>query len=266
MSSDRLRAQLLFENILSGGNITKWQSLTKSQIKNFAFTPSHVIIFESALLAASLDFFYKGVLSINEGIISAKHKNFSWATVKLYYATYYFLRASLCCNKIAFVRKEKDGYHFENIPEDKPKRNSKPDHIAAVDLFKLHFSTSDFLQSNTINCINAYDWLRQQRENVNYKHRTFFEPDISNIWDSISTEFDNDGIEFWIRKYIDEDIYAFLDDHAIIALPIKRLILTHSDLRTTGCKTIISADKMTKLDSLISQDNFLKYLKPFYRG
>ena len=266
MSSDRLRTQLFFENILSGGNPNTWHSLTKGQIKNFEFTPTHVTIFEFALHDDLIDFYYKGILSLNEGIISSKHKNFSWATVKLYYATYYFLRASLCCKKIAFVRKERDGYHFNNIALDKPKANGKPDHMAAIDLFLQHFSATDFLQSNTINGMIPYEWLRQQRENVNYRHRTFFEPDISAIWDSISTEFDNDGMEFWIKKYIDDDIYAFLDDHAVLALPIRRLMLTHTDIKAAGYTTIVRADKLVKINSLIASDDYLKLLRPFYHA
>lgn len=265
MSSEKLKTQVLFENILSSNNPVVWNSLTKGQIRIFSFTASHNVLFESALLYDSLDFYYKGVISLNEGIVSSKNKNFSWATVKLYYSTYYFLRASLCCKKIAFVRKERDGYSFKNMASESPIPNGKPDHIAAVELFKQNFSTTDFLQSNTINGQNTYDWLRCQRENVNYRHRTFYEPDVPDIWDAISQEFDNEGMEFWINKYLTEDIYAFLDDHAVIALPIRRLILTHSDLLGAGYRTIISPDKTAKLENYCDEYDFLKLLKPYYR-
>jgi len=266
MSSEKLRTQLQFESVVSGNNPIAWQSLTKSQIKNFAFNASHIVIFESALSEDSLDFYYKGLLSLIEGIVSANHKNYSWATVKLYYSVYYFLRCSLCCNNIAFVRKERDGYFFENKLAETPKANGKPDHIAAIDLFKQFFSGTDFLQSNSINANNSYDWLRHQRENINYRYRTFFEPDIPAIWETISQESDDKGIDFWIQKYINEDIYSFLDDHAVIALPIRRLMLTHSDLVAHGYRTIVRPDKLVKLNDILRKEIYLTYLRNYFRA
>jgi len=198
MSSEKLKTQTQFESILSGNDSAVWQTLTKGQVKRFVFTPSHVAILESALSNDSIDFYYKGLLSLYEGILSIKKKNFSWSTVKLYYSVYYFLRCSLCCNKIAFVRKERDGYFFENKVSESPKSNGRPDHIAAIDLIKQFFNATDFLQSNSINGANPYEWLRYQRENINYRYRTFFEPDIPMIWETISQSCENDGIDFWL--------------------------------------------------------------------
>lgn len=267
MSSERLRTQLQFENIIGGNDPLVWQNATKGQIKGFSFNPSHVVILESALSSDSLDFYYKGLLSLYEGLISLNKKNFSWATVKLYYSLYYFLRTSLCCKKIAFVRKEKDGYYFEAKPTKTPISNGRPaDHFAAIELFKQFFGATDFLQSNRIEGILPYDWMRHQRENVNYRHRTFFEPDTPNVWDVISQECDNDGLEFWIDKYLNEDIYAFLDDHAVLAIPLRRLKLTHSDLINQGFRIIVRLEKEEKLKELINENRFLTQLRPFNRG
>jgi hypothetical protein len=266
MSSDRLRTQIQFEDIISNNDRTVWQSLTKGQIKNFGFNPSHVVILNSALMDDCLDFYYKGVLSLNEGILAINKKNFSWATVKLYYSVYYLLRCSLCCHKIGFVRKERDGYFFENKNTEKPQANGKPDHMAAIDLFKKYFERTDFLQSNNINGTNPYEWLRHQRENINYRYRTFFEPDIPTIWETISQECDNDGLAFWIQKYIEDDIYPFLDDHAVLALPIRRLMLTHADLLAKNFRIVIKPDKEIKLNEIIRGDGYLSLLRPYYRG
>ena len=266
MSSDRLRTQIQFEGIVSGNDPLIWQSITKGQIKSFNFNPSHVVILESALMEDCLDFYYKGVLSLNEGILAINKKNFSWATVKIYYSVYYLLRSSLCCNKIGFVRKERDGYFFENKTTESPQANGKPDHMAAIDLFKKYFERTDFLQSNNINGSNPYEWLRHQRENINYRYRTFFEPDIPFIWETISQECDEDGLDFWIQKYISDDIYPFIDDHAVLALPIRRLMLTHADLIAKRFRIVIRPEKEVKLNKLMLEDKYLEHLKPYYRG
>lgn len=264
MSSDRLRTQIKFEEILSGNNITVWQSLTKAQIKNFAFNNANRSVLQVALMEDCIDFYYKGILSLNEGIIAIETKNFSWATVKMYYSVYYLLRSSLCCNQIGFVRKERDAFNFDNNINGSPLANGKPDHMAAIDLFKKYFELTDFLQSNKINGANSYDWLRHQRENINYKYRTFFEPDVPVFWENVNQQCEEDGIEFWLRKYLDDDIYAFLDDHAVLALPLKRLLLTHKDLVTKGFIHIISPDKITKLNELIINHEYLRVLRSFY--
>ncbi|GAA4200763.1 hypothetical protein GCM10022289_13020 [Pedobacter jeongneungensis] len=266
MSSDRLRTQINFEHILSGNNEAVWLSLTKGQIKSFIFNATHVALFESAMLDDCLDFYYKGIISLNEGIIATNKKNFSWATVKLYYSVYYLLRCSLCCNRLGFVRKERDGYYFENNISHKPIALGKPDHMAAIDLFKNYFAATDFLQSNNINGTNPYEWLRHQRENINYRYRTFFEPDIPIMWETISQECDNGSLDFWIERYISDDIYSFLDDHAVLALPIRRLMLTHADLISKGFAITVKPEKLIKLNQFIAENDYLKRLRPYYRG
>lgn len=265
MSSERLKTQVKFEDIVSGNDINVWSSLTKAQIKAFSLTAAHVSILDNSLRQDALDFYYKGLLSLYEGIIAVSNKGFSWATVKLYYSVYYFLRCSLCCHNIGFIRKERDAYHFENKLNASPIANGKPDHMAAIDLFKKYFFNTDFLQSNTLNNYNAYDWMRQQREHINYKNRTFFEPDIPPFWEAISVQCDSDGIDFWIRKYIEDDIYPFLEDNAVLAVPIRRLILTQSDLISKGHKWIVARDKEDNLSNHISMYGFLTHLKRYNR-
>lgn len=264
MSSDRLRTQVQFEGIITNQTPENWNTLTKGYIKNFVFNSSHNVLLGEALMDDCLDFYYKGVISLNESIISIINKNFSWATVKIYYSVYYFLRCSLCCNNIGFVRKERDGYFFLNHLNESPQANGMPDHMAAISLFKRFFLNTDFLQSNNINDSNPYEWLRHQRENVNYRYRTFFEPDIPTIWETISQACDENGIDFWLKKYIADNIYSFLEDHAVLALPIRRLILTHSDLISNGFNQPIRADKKIKLNEMIANYSFLENFQPYY--
>ena len=44
------------------------------------------------------------ILSFSEGIDAVFQKRFSWATIKLYYAVYYLIRATLASKEIAILR------------------------------------------------------------------------------------------------------------------------------------------------------------------
>jgi hypothetical protein len=266
MSSERLRTQTQFEHILSGNDPAVWGSLTKGQIKAFQFNVANNAILESALIDDAIDFYYKGILSLYEALISSYEKSFSWATVKVYYSVFYFLRSSLCCKKVGFVRKSRDAYYFQNNLLESPKKLSSPDHKAAIELFVLFYGKSDFLQSNSINGTNPYEWLMKQRENVNYRYRTFYEPDVPSIWEVVAGNIESEGLEYWIKKYLDENIYAFLEDHAVVALPIKRLFLTHADMLNQNIRVLVKPEKQTKLLELSSKHSYLKILKPFNSG
>lgn len=267
MSSDRLRTQIQFESSLSAAAGIPWSKLTNSQVSTYSISATDKALYDSQLREDSIDFFYKGVRSLIESLISANQKWFSWSTVKIYYSVFYLLRSSLCSKNIAFIRKERDAYYFQNSIGNSPIKvpgTYKTDHKGAIYLFKTFFNGTDFLQSNSINGENPYEWLMKNRENINYKFRTFYEPDIPLFWDSISSSFDTDGIQTWLDNYIKDDIYCFLEDHAIIALPIRRLILTYQDLKSSGISPPLHTAKFNDLENILKKESFLKSLKPYF--
>lgn len=214
------------------------------------------------------DFYYKGLLSLFESIVSVQEKLFSWATVKIYYSLFYLLRSSLCCKNIAFVRKERDAFYFQNSVGNSPIKVGglyKSDHRASIFLFTHFFKATDFLQSNSIQGKNPYEWVMQNRENVNYKYRTFYEPDILLMWDSISSSIDADGIDLWLHNYLNDNIYSFLEDHAIIALPLKRRILTNQDLINDGFTPLLETGKIQQLEEMINKYSFLRKFRSFIK-
>ena len=266
MSSDRLRTQLQFENILGENDYSRWERLRDTEIKEFVLTAAHNIVLNTALINDSLDFYYKGIYSLYEAVIAVNRKSFSWATIKGYYSLFYFLRSSLCSNGIAFVRKGRDCYYFQNSLGDQPKKVSalhKSDHKAAIELSKIFNGRSDILQSNNIDSKNPYEWLMYQRENVNYKFRTFFEPGCPVFWSKINEGCDKEGINHWLQVYTKEIIYAFMDEHACLALPIQRLILTHKDICKNGIKPIMDVEKAERLLSIVSEYPFLGIFKDY---
>ena len=83
---------------------------------------------------------------------------------------------------------------------------------------------------------------------------------------NIAINLESDGIEYWIEKYVKDDIYAFLEDHAVLALPTRRLILKHSDLINQNIRTVVKLDKENKLSALAKMSKCLEYLKTYNRG
>lgn len=92
---------------------------------------------------------------------------------------------------------------------------------------------SDILLTNNI-CtedsedLNVYRWIRNMREIINYKERTFLEP-INKYFASINSK--EDLVKF-IDIYINDDdlLYPFLEEHCLLSTPIQLLIQVDSKL------------------------------------
>jgi hypothetical protein len=50
-------------------------------------------------------------------------------------------------------------------------------------MLQFEAETLKKVQSNNIDGINSYKWLMRLRENINYRFRTFYEPDVPGIWE-----------------------------------------------------------------------------------
>jgi hypothetical protein len=262
MSSERLKTQMLFQDILGDNDYQKFKKKKAPEIKNFSISRSHTILFQSTLRDDASDFYYKGIVSLSESLIATNFKRFSWATVKLYYSIFYFLRASLCLSDIGYVRKERDGYYFFNNAGNNFISIPSSDHVAAIELSIKYNSNTDIIQSNSIADHNPYKWLMKQRECVNYTNRTFYEPEFSDTWISISNAIDSDNLTYWITKYLNENLYSFLEDHAVLAMPLQVLSGTYKRF-TLNDISPIKSEKMAHIQNLMQQNIFLSFLYDF---
>jgi hypothetical protein len=199
------------------------------------------------------DFYFKGVLSVSEAINAIDRKLFSWATVKLYYSIYYFLRASLASQNIVVLR-NKNLYHLKalegEIPQKSPAKNKASTHESTIAIAKQIIGLSDILLSNDIDGMSSYEWLKDKRERINYREREFHDPNSPDFLQTISER----ELHKLIDLYVNDDafIYCFQEDHATLALPIKRWILTREDLLKIKLSLVLTDDKNDLIKNLLT--------------
>ncbi|MBK6642418.1 MAG: hypothetical protein IPG39_14930 [Bacteroidetes bacterium] len=91
-----------------------------------------------------------------------------------------------------------------------------------------------------------------KREQVNYRERRFNEPYQSAFWDLIAQQINNGNLEMLINDYIqDQFILCFQEEHAVLAIPIKRALLTKQRLDDENIKLGFSIEQKKILLDLL---------------
>ncbi|MDD5430676.1 MAG: hypothetical protein PHP03_00400 [Candidatus Pacebacteria bacterium] len=254
MSFNRVRGQLKCESFMGCSDLQQWANY-KTRFESLCLSKEQAEELQSDLNQDALDCYFKGLLSFSEAINSINRNLFSWSTVKLYYSVFYFLKCSLAVNGYALVT-NKSLYLIKANENEKPnkvpERNS---HEAIIETYVRYFSRVDVLQSNMIGTDNAYIWLKGKREQVNYREREFHEPECPVFWQNIRDRIKGDSLKSLLELYLeDQDYrYCFQEDHACLALPIKRAIDTKKDLDSKKLEISLSEHKKTVLQSLLGQ-------------
>ena len=102
-------------------------------------------------------------------------------------------------------------------------------HEGTINHYRDLFSDSDYLETNTIDGDNSYDWMKEAREIVNYKSRSFAEPYCLSFWDYYDSCVTDGTLNKEILALTIDDTKCFQSDFAIIAIPLKRYVLTKID-------------------------------------
>jgi len=255
MNFKRGRAQLCCEEYLNcTGRLDDWYC---SDFKNFTLSKSHANQLSQELLDDSVDLYFKGLLSLSEAINSISRLYYSWATIKLYYSVYYFIKATLASKGIALIRQKSLYYLFAREGEKPVKKGSKKyntDHSGTI----LHYQdlfTNDILLSNKIENETVYEWLMKRREQVQYRERNFQEPSHPSFWNHIISEINQNSLVSLLSEYInDKYILCFQEEHACIAVPIKRAILSQIDLVRAGIKINLNGGQKKRILDLLIID------------
>jgi len=227
--------------------------------KNFelySLTQSDQSILENCLCEDSKDFYYKGLLSLSEAINSIDRKLYSWATVKLYYSVYYFLRCTLAIRRHAVIRNGQLYILRAEVgakPVKKGNKKYNSTHQGTIYHFIDLFKSRDKLQDNQIDGENPYVWLMNRRDQIHYRERSFHDPDCSDFWEEISKYVLSGAVRSLLEMYISDSqfLYCFQEDHACLALPIKRAILTKQDIDNAGIELGLEKDKRALINSLL---------------
>ncbi len=238
LSFSRKRFQLFFEGLFPSPLAN---SSRKHQIINYKLTSENVADQIKFLRYDSKDYYFNGLISLVEGLDNASSRRYSWATVKLYYSYYYFLRAELSATGLGVARDERKLYYLEASAGSSPKPCGGNDHN---DIATLHenMRSSDYINSQSIGGKMPHQWLRSKRELINYRTSRFPEPEIASFWETFDQNMNNDLFESILSKYLTKDSqYWYIEDEAVLALPLKRFLLTKlildSEKISTGLKS-----------------------------
>lgn len=257
MNFERRKTQLLCESIIGCNDPSKISDY-KTQFESITIDATNETDFNKSIQEESKDYYYKGLISLCEGINGISRGLYSWATVKLYYSVYYFLRASMASQGYSILRlnslyilKIKKG----ESPQRKNGRNYNSDHKGTI-LHYIDLFEHDLLQSNNIDNQNSYEWLMDRREQVHYRERYFNEPGNPNFWDTIANYVSTHKLSYLLELYIKDTsmVYCFQPEHAILALPLKRAILTRDELKKESIDISLTKEKEVFLRNLLMVD------------
>ena len=254
---NRNRTQVSFEHFVGITSIEELRT-KKQDFKAHCLTDDEVRQLQIDIRQDAVDFFYNGILSFSEGIDSVFQKRFSWATVKLYYSIYYLLRASFAAKGITILRCT-SMYRLKIKTGEKPyatgNRKYNTNHEGTINHYKDMYSFSDRLLSNKIDDIDVYEWMMRAREIVNYRSVSFLEPSCLDIWEFYSNCIDDNSLAEELENLeADDYIRCFQEEFAVVAIPIKRLQQTISDMANAGLLGQLTLDRESFARSVLDYD------------
>lgn len=241
----------------------------QQKLESYQLSAQNVVDFRQALVDDALDTYYKAAVSFTEAISSIGKGYQSWAVIKLYYATFYCLKVFFATRDVGIVKTASSIYSLR-ISEGasvtkRSGKNVRGDHKTAFYIFKSDFGDGQMMLSNTIDGSSVFEWMMAAREDVNYRHPTFYEPDIDFFEPSLAT---SSGMLQWLNNYIRDQsgLYMFQEEHCCIATPLHLLSTLKRDL-SSRCgvverlgeaqqESLLKMLSEAKLDSSILRDLF----------
>jgi len=192
-----------------------------------------------ALLADALGYSYSGVVSAGDATQAIQRGLYSWATVKLYYSTFYLARAMLALDGTAIFYIGKTPYSWKAVAGTKPVKLAGTTHKAALSVFESTFPANP-MTTQQVAGRGALDWLMHRRESVNYGSPRFSEPDPPKHFARIADL----GVRRAISAYLkdSQSLYAFDPDHAMLAMPFEALKQFLAMARLANIKAFSDAD------------------------
>ncbi|GAA4382269.1 hypothetical protein [Hymenobacter koreensis] len=239
MSFSKIESQNYFENTVIVDLGSSWEVVKDSELKQLSLSSVHQHVLKEKLHDDALAFYYKGSLSLKEGLVGVRNRLYSWATVKLYYSIFYLLRCSLALKGVFFLRHMRElmycNLNTSNSLTQLPAMY-KTDHRVTMYVVSNILTAYDFIQSNTINGMNAYEWMMQKREEINYKFKTFSEPDAPYFWEDIDDYIKNNSFSELLDLLLsdNEGVFLFQEEYSCLAVPLKRYLLAKNDISNSN--------------------------------
>lgn len=251
LNFDRYKSQQRCEAFLDcTGYLDRWYS-KKREFEEFSLSYSNAIVYSNDLRFDAIELYKKGLHSLLFALqkIESKTIHCSWLSIVLYYSVFYFLRSSLAADGIGLIR---NGPLFvlkdnpNSIPQKKGSKKYNTTHGGVINYYIDNFKLTDKLLTNEIDGLESYEWFKEVREILNYRQSNFIEPEILLPWEYAIDQKDQKRLSELIDLYYtDPDfVYCFLEDHAIVALPIKRAKLSLQILKSNNINIQYSAEEL----------------------
>lgn len=147
-------------------------------------------------------------------------------------------------------------YRLELSPNSSPyntgNKKYNTTHEGTINHYRDLYGAADLLLSNKIDDCDAYEWMMNAREIVNYRCATFLEPGHLDIWSQYAESIeDNTIIELFDSILSDQKyVYPFQEEYAVIAIPLKRLLQTIQDLGDAGLLNEFQTEKIGYLQNI----------------
>lgn len=260
-SSKRYRLQVLIEAAIGCPDPVQLGSY-KLKFEKFSLPPEEVHIFQEALIEDATDTFYKGALTLVEALTSIENGYQSWAIVKLYYSTFYFIRSFFGTRNLGIVKCGSGIYTLKvdagatAIKRTGVKHNGQDvrgDHKTTTFIFEKEFGNDELVLSNKIDDGTVFEWMMSAREDINYRHPTFSEPEMDFFHSSITEE---GGLARWLKIYIDDEdgLHLFQEDHCCLATPLHLLKKLRRDFKSRlGIGNPLTEEQQQSLMKLITR-------------
>lgn len=213
---------------------------------------------ESLIKKDAEDYLFSASVSFFNALQNITERNYSWATVELYYVLYYLFRVKLHYEKVAIFRAKGQIYYLE-IKKGNAIHSVKGNtHEGVIAIFRKMFP-SDLIFSNTIDLADSVEWIKQNREIVNYRSVNFTEPKCFIFFDKYcSLPLLQKNLQMLIND--SSFVFAFQPEFAMLGIPL--LLLT--DITKTyllQMNHIFSTEKLEYINSIIDELS-IEFIKP----
>ncbi len=189
---------------------------------------------EKLLRVDATNYLYSACVSIGDALQGIDRSLFTWATVKLYYASFYLLRSLLALSGRVLLY---DGTKPRTLicrPGEVPNPlGGRGTHQTVITYFTRSFPNNPLISQDILSEA-PFKWLMVQREEANYATGRFGDPRCPTNFSTIVRS----GVRRSMAEYISDKtyLYSFDPDHAILALPIEALkqTIAHPNLDITA--------------------------------
>ena len=197
---------------------------------NRPLTAQEAVQLQQLLRVDATNYLYSACVSIGDAAQAIDRALFTWATVKLYYSTFYLLRSLLAMSGRALLYEGTKPRTLTCRAGEEPAAiSAKGTHQAIITYFTKTFPRSPLI-SQYIGTDPPFQWLMHRREEANYSIGRFVDPQCPAHFAAIVRL----GIRRSTSEYVADNTYLYTFDpaHAILALPIEALkqTVSHPDL------------------------------------